>query len=453
MLVRSALARGSSRLLSQAHRRVRCVGSAALAPQPKHRLPSHSLRRRYPQSLTSSSSSTSSQLGGSKVPSAGARLMSSAQPPPSDSQTSSEQGASATSATSSAGSAGGAGGGEKKQLPSVVEVDASNIEQVMVQSYGMPTILDCHAEWCQPCKQLAPILEDLVARSGGRLRLAKLDVDANKELAAQLRVQSLPTVYGIAGGKVVDQFVGLPQQEQFQSFVDKLMKHGESSAAAGAAPADSTGSKTPAEIFDAGAMALRQGAFDVARNAFETVIALEESEADAIAAKTKRDGGRKLTPKTDEQVKIEEMAAAAHASIAQLLLMSGDAEAAQSYLSTFRKKPKWSQYLHMPQVSQPVAIVELYANTDGIEQDITKVEATLAANPNDLDARYALASHMMLQGKPQEALNEAFLILRKDKDWKKGQARQFCVNVFNALGENNPIVTAGRRRLSNIVFA
>ena len=271
--------------------------------------------------------------------------MSSAQPPPSDSQTSSEQGASATSATSSAGSAGGAGGGEKKQLPSVVEVDASNIEQVMVQSYGMPTILDCHAEWCQPCKQLAPILEDLVARSGGRLRLAKLDVDANKELAAQLRVQSLPTVYGIAGGKVVDQFVGLPQQEQFQSFVDKLMKHGESSAAAGAAPADSTGSKTPAEIFDAGAMALRQGAFDVARNAFETVIALEESEADAIAAKTKRDGGRKLTPKTDEQVKIEEMAAAAHASIAQLLLMSGDAEAAQSYLSTFRKKPKWSQYV------------------------------------------------------------------------------------------------------------
>ncbi len=259
----------------------------------------------------------------------------------------------------------------------------------MVQSYGVPTILDCHADWCAPCKQLAPMLEDMVKRAGGRLRLAKLDVDANKELAAQLRVQSLPTVYGLAGGKVVDQFVGLPAQAQFQAFINKLLQAGATAAAGGGggapgangAPGGANNAKrTPEQLMQLGTQALRAGDFAAARSAFDTVIALEESDQEEVDARLKREGssGRRAVVKTEPQLKVEVLAAAAHACMAQVLLMTGSPEEAAKYVANFRNQPKWSKYTHTPTVTQPLAIVELYGA--GPEPNPAEFESKLVSS-------------------------------------------------------------------------
>ena len=329
MLFRSGLVRGSTRLVSQA-RRARGVATTT-TPTRSAATTTSVARQSLPRLLPSSwaPAARAALRRPSLVNSSSIRIFSSATEPPNPFSPPPPAGGGG-GGVGDGGGGGVAGAGappspEGAQLPFVVDVDGANFEQVMVQSFGVPTIIDCHADWCGPCKQLAPILEDVVRRAGGRLRLAKLDIDANKELAAQLRVQSVPTVYGVAGGKIVDQFVGLPAQEQFQGFIDKLMQA--AAATANATPPPSAESPaTPEEMMDAGMQALRHGDFDGAGRFLETVIALEESEEEGLKAKAEREGGPgrgRAQQKTEEQVKLEELAAVAHASKAQLLLVSG----------------------------------------------------------------------------------------------------------------------------------
>jgi thioredoxin len=368
MLARGAQARSSSLSLAQLARRLRMV-APALPTSQRHqqrqqlrrltawRVPRHEQQRL--QAALGGAWRSFSQADGA----AGAGVRRSAA-------------AGGSGAGPSAGAAPTRGGAPGK-LPLVVNVDASNLEQVMAQSFGVPTILDCHAEWCGPCKQLAPVLEDLVKRSGGRLRLAKLDVDRNQEISAQLRVQSLPTVFGIASGKVVDQFIGLPQQQRLQAFVDKLLSSAPTAAGGGAGPGGSGGANGEAfrsaeEIVGAGVQAMLQGDFGTAQHHFETVIALEQSDQDALKGKTGR-----AAMKTEEQLRTEEAAAAAHADLAQVLLMAGDGDAAREYAANFRKQPKWAKYLDTRSVAQPLAYVQLYAGNDGLEMDPEKLVAKL----------------------------------------------------------------------------
>lgn len=102
--------------------------------------------------------------------------------------------------------------------------------QIMDESHQVATILDCHAEWCPPCKMLGPMLEAAVKNADGKLRLAKLDVDNNPELAQELRVESMPTVYAIVDEKVVERFVGLLPQSELDRFVANVLENTPSKA-------------------------------------------------------------------------------------------------------------------------------------------------------------------------------------------------------------------------------
>ena len=113
--------------------------------------------------------------------------------------------------------------------------DATFARDVLDRSKEVPVVVDLWAEWCGPCRTLAPILERVVAETGGKVALAKVDVDANPQVSASFQVQSIPAVYAIADGKVVDSFIGALPEPAVREFVARLAP-AESEAARRSAP-------------------------------------------------------------------------------------------------------------------------------------------------------------------------------------------------------------------------
>lgn len=100
--------------------------------------------------------------------------------------------------------------------------DATFEDLVVKRSHEVPVIVDLWAPWCGPCRTLGPIIEQVVAESGGRVELAKVNVDENPAVSAAFRVQSIPAVYAVAGGKVVDSFIGAQPEHQVRAWVERV---------------------------------------------------------------------------------------------------------------------------------------------------------------------------------------------------------------------------------------
>lgn len=101
--------------------------------------------------------------------------------------------------------------------------DATFQTAVIDRSHSVPVVVDLWAEWCGPCKTLGPIIEKVIAETGGKVELAKVDVDRNPNIAQAFRVQSIPAVFAIVDGRPVDQFVGALPEAQVREFVAKLL--------------------------------------------------------------------------------------------------------------------------------------------------------------------------------------------------------------------------------------
>ena len=282
---------------------------------------------------------------------------------------------------------------------------ATFMADVIDGSKDQAVIVDFWAPWCGPCKQLGPALEKAVKDARGAVKLVKINVDENQELAAQMRIQSIPAVYAFKGGRPVDGFVGALPESQIKQFVGKL-----AGGAAGPSPIE--------EALAMAKEAIAAGDQEQADEIYEQILQHEADNAEAIAGLAKSAIARKDLAAAKQRLANIPPAAASHAEV----------QAARAALE----------------------VAEAGQKAQGATADL---EARLKADPQDHQARLDLAVALFAAGERERAIDELLGLVKRAREWNEQAARKQLVKFFEAMGHADPLTVDTRRRLSSILFS
>ncbi|GLO76690.1 MULTISPECIES: thioredoxin [Sulfitobacter] len=285
--------------------------------------------------------------------------------------------------------------------------EATFMADVVEASQTVPVIVDFWAPWCGPCKTLGPMLEDAVRAAKGAVKMVKINVDEAQQIAGQLQIQSIPTVYAFFKGQPVDGFQGALPQSEIKAFIDRVIKAG-----GGEAPGE--------ELSEAVAAAddmLAEGAAQDALDTFAAILGEDPNHAGAY-------GGMVRAYIALDQLDQAE----AHLNGAPIEISKApELEAAHAQLQLAR------------QAADAGPVAELQAAVD--------------ANPDDMQARFDLAQALYAHGDTQAAVDQLLTLFGKDREWNDGAAKTQLFTIFEALKPNDPIALNGRRKLSSMIFA
>jgi len=284
--------------------------------------------------------------------------------------------------------------------------ESTFVQDVIEASQEIPVIVDFWAPWCGPCKQLGPLLEKVVTEANGSVKMVKIDIDQNQNLAQQLRIQSIPAVYAFYQGKPVDAFQGALPESQLKEFIEKL------------AQSSGTKEKSPIEEALEQATALMENEqFDQAAAIYTQIIqhAPDNLEAKAGLGRCHIEAGN-------------------HDEVRELLNTLSDEE---------RADPIFVPILNAIELADKVAEVG----------DLNSLKANVESNSKDYDARYKLALALYANGDAEAATEELLEIIRQDRNWNEDAARIELLKLFEVLGTTNPVTISGRRKLSSILFS
>ena len=277
---------------------------------------------------------------------------------------------------------------------------------VVEASQEVPVIVDFWAPWCGPCKTLGPMLEKAVLASKGAVRMVKVNIDDNQAIAAQLRVQSIPTVFAFHKGQPIDGFQGALPNSEIDAFVGKVVETG-----------GVDGSGGLSDALDSAEEMLEEGAAGDAAQVFSAII--EED---------------------NQNVK-------AYSGLARAKLSLDDIEGAEAVLNGV--PAEISENSEIEAVFAKIALARQMLAVG----PLLELEAAVTSDPADNKARFEYSQALYAADKLTEAVAQLLELFRNDPDWNDGAAKIQLFTIFDALEANDPIVLNGRRKLSSMIFA
>ncbi len=279
---------------------------------------------------------------------------------------------------------------------------------VIEASNAGPVVVDFWATWCGPCKQLGPALEKAVREAKGAVRLVKIDIDRNQELAAQMRIQSIPAVYAFHKGQPVDGFVGALPESQIKSFVARLAKT--AGGQPGPSPID--------QALEQAEAALAAGDSAAASAIFGQVLAHEPQNPPAVAG------------------------------LVRCYVAAGELDQARKTLAGMPADDAGH-----PGIAAARAALELAEQGAGAVDAVPELRQRLAQDAGDHQARFDLAMALYAGGQREAAVDELLELARRARNWNEEAARKQLVKLFEAMGPMDPLTISARRRLSSLLFA
>ena len=289
----------------------------------------------------------------------------------------------------------------------IIDSDTASFNNDVIEaSKAGPILVDFWADWCAPCKQLTPILEKLVGSYKGDIKLVKIDTEKNQELSQQLQIQSLPTVYAFYKGQPIDGFSGAMPENEIKKFINKVIE----------ASGGNKLEELRKAIEDAEKL-YNEESFESALNAFAGLLSTEANNSKIIA------GYGKCLLKLERSDEVKE-------------LIEGLEE----------------DMLKDKNIISLIALTELEKNNKiagSPEQYIEEVNL----NPNNHEIRFKLAEAYLASNQKKEGLDQLLIIVKNDRKWEDDKARKKIIELLDAFGEDDPITSETRLKLSSIIFS
>ena len=301
----------------------------------------------------------------------------------------------------------------------MLELNQSNSEEILIKdvnedtfmddvieaSKSSPIVVDFWAPWCGPCKTLGPALEAEVKATNGKIKMVKIDIDQNQNLASQMRIQSIPAVFAFVDGQPIDGFMGAKAPSELKVFIEKLLEK----------VTDDEGDLSEA-IAVADEM-LEAEEFDDAAETFEAILGEDPNSSLAFVGLFKSKMGAKKI--NDAKKMLKEIP------------------------DTLKNKPE---------ILSLQAQIELTNQAEGIGE-LNDLRKLLSTDVNNHQVRFDLALALFTKGETSEAIQELLTIFRVDQEWNDDAARQQLFKFFDILGGEDPITLSGRRQLASMLFA
>ena len=275
------------------------------------------------------------------------------------------------------------------------------VEEVVEKSKTTPVIVDFWAPWCGPCKQLTPVLENLVNKKNGKVILAKINVDENQGIAGQLNVQSIPTVYGFVNGKPIDAFQGAQPESKIEVMIDKLIE---------ATP----GNEVPKLIEEAD-MLLKDQKYEEAQKSYESLVGMDPGNPKIIVG------------------------------ILRCLSQLKKYDEAKEMIASLDEKTLENEDV--------IKVTKLLDNMDSNNLDnFDDLKMKLDNDPSNKEIRFELAEKYLAANETKIGFDELLYIFDKDPKWKDELAKKKLLEYFDLLGFNDPNVLEARKKLSSLMF-
>lgn len=287
--------------------------------------------------------------------------------------------------------------------------EATFMVNVVEASQNVPVIVEFRALGSSASAALGPLLESAVTAAKGAVKLVRINVDQAPSIAAQLQIQTVPTVYAFFKGQPIDGFQGSVPQAEVAAFIDRLIQQ------SGGAPADA-----------------EDGLGEAVAAADEMLEAGNAADAAQIYAAIIEEA-----PET----------AAAHAGLVRAHIAQGDLDQAEAVLNGVD-----ATISHAPELEAAHAQLQLARQAEGAGP-VDDLRAASEADPDDHQARLDLALALHANGHTEDAVDQLLELFRRDRDWNDGAARAQLFMLFDALPPQDPIALKGRRKLSSMIFA